>query len=116
MTVPSAATKSYAACCTSAGATAAKTKPKGSLVILPTVVGRSDSGKCLSMTWVAPKDLRKPAFLMEAVVMMGLKPDSLASWMATTDGREIILVTQRKIAQFQVGTNLVGLPPKHLQQ
>lgn len=39
-----------------------------------------------SMTWVAPRALRLSACLGEAVVMMGEKPESLASWIAENVG------------------------------
>jgi len=41
---------------------------------------RVEAGTLRSMTCVAPKDLRYSSFLSEAVVMMGEKPESFASW------------------------------------
>ncbi len=51
----------------------------GSEVIALTAGGRS---ALRSTTCVAPRDLRRSVLLREAVVMIGLKPDNLASWMA----------------------------------
>lgn len=41
----------------------------------------SSRGAFRSITWVAPKDLRRSTFRKEAVAMMGLNPESLAIWM-----------------------------------
>lgn len=51
----------------------------GSEVMALTEEGRS---ALRSITCVAPRDLRRSVLLREAVVMIGLKPDSFASWMA----------------------------------
>ena len=40
-----------------------------------------------SMTCVAPRGLRKSAFFREAVVMIGLNPENLANWIATSDNQ-----------------------------
>ena len=57
-----------------------------------TVAGRS---ALRSITWVAPNALRRSVFLGEAVVMMGLKPDSLASWITGFD-HYMCVVLQRQ--------------------
>ena len=55
------------------------TEETGSRVIFFTAETRSSVERLRSRTWVAPSDLRKAVFLREAVVMIGEKPDNVAS-------------------------------------
>ena len=51
-------------------------------VTLPISDARAEAEALRSMTWVAPRDLRYSACLRDAVVMIGEKPESFASWRA----------------------------------
>ena len=51
-------------------------------VMFPISDARAEAEALRSMTWVAPRDLRSSACLRDAVVMIGEKPESFASWRA----------------------------------
>ena len=56
----------------------------GSLVIFLTSDRRSEFR---STTCVAPSDFKKSVFFVEAVVMIGEKPESFANWMPKSSRR-----------------------------
>lgn len=53
------------------------------MVMLAISEAKEDAGVLRSMTWVAPRDLRKSVFRNDAVVIIGEKPESLANWMTS---------------------------------
>ena len=71
--------KSYPTFWVSSEDTASYTREKGSLVISLITAMRDGVSEFLSRTCVAPRDFRYSAFLREAVVMIGEKPDNLAN-------------------------------------
>lgn len=78
--VPPGAKRSYAVCCVSAREQASNMYEIGVLTMLATCSFSAAAESVRSRTCVAPNDVSKPLFFNDAVVIIGLKPDSLASW------------------------------------
>lgn len=83
--VPPGATIDNPARCVSSDETASNTYVMGTSVMRATCSLRAAAESVRSRTCVAPREMRSSLLCGDAVVMMGEKPDSFASWMAVRD-------------------------------
>lgn len=86
--VPPGASASYARFCVSARDTESNTVLIGAPPVAFLTSARiASAGRLRSMTCVAPNSFSASALCREAVVMIGLNPASLASWIAGDRGK-----------------------------